>query len=41
MGNEKWEIRNENRNENGNVQFHLKLNKYSYKLTKKDFLISW
>ena len=28
---------NENRNGNGNVKFHLKLNRYSYKLTKNDF----
>ena len=29
-------MRNENGNENVNAQFHLKLNRWSYKLSKKD-----
>ena len=37
--NEKWEMRNDNVNENVNVQFHWKVVRQNYELTEKYFFI--
>ena len=37
--NEKWEMRNDNVNENINVQFHWKVVRQNYELTEKYFFI--
>ena len=37
--NEKWDMRNDNVNENVNVQFHWKVVRQNYELTEKYFFI--